>query len=300
MKFFGRQDELFEIMAQATAKRRAETTGGDTPTPGSLAAQPSALRPSPISSGYARRGSEPEPDLLEVDGEAVVVVEDEWEGFLAEGGDALLEGGGEDTEVVGVASGASGVFGRGGFLALRTDTAIVGGILLAGLIATAFLLGRTSGGEADPASAEVAAAAPSEPGPEVEPEPAPTLPASIGPVAAADGPSAAGSSVAAGAARGEETTVAASSPRRVTDGRYSIQVCTTTSRKAADLARWLNEEARSPIFGRSDLEAYARGGSVRIRGFASREEDVLARVKATADPTGGSGTFGDAYYVATR
>jgi hypothetical protein len=64
----------------------------------------------------------------------------------------------------------------------------------------------------------------------------------------------------------------------------------------------LNETPRSPIFGRGDLKAVVtNGGGVRIQGFAQREADVLARVRATSDPTnGGSGTFHDALYTPVR
>jgi hypothetical protein len=63
----------------------------------------------------------------------------------------------------------------------------------------------------------------------------------------------------------------------------------------------LNTDPRSPIIGRNDLEATAKGGSVRIVGFAEREGDLMTRVRATTDPTNrGSDTFHDAYYVAVQ
>ena len=93
------------------------------------------------------------------------------------------------------------------------------------------------------------------------------------------------------------TTLPASAPRSTAQGKYVLVVCTTRPENARKLAKWLNEAPKSPIFGRNDVEAYAtRKGVVRIRGFSSREGQVLGQVKATNDPLGGNGTFHTAYY----
>ncbi|MCW8139875.1 MAG: hypothetical protein KIT58_13335, partial [Planctomycetota bacterium] len=83
-------------------------------------------------------------------------------------------------------------------------------------------------------------------------------------------------------------------------GKFEVRVCTTTPEKAQALSKWLNEAPRSPIFGRGDLQVLVNGGSVKIQGFMQREADVLSRVRATSDPTGGSGTFHDAYFAPVR
>lgn len=217
-------------------------------------------------------GGEAGDDLLEVDGDALVVVDDGWEEAAPPGPERTL--------------------------AIRADTAIVGGLLAGGLLVTAFLMGRTSSAPEAPAErpiTPVVIAAAAEPGP------APAAAAPQGPTGATTLP-------AGAPARGSEATAApagfqAEAPAErpaASPGKFEVRVCTTTPEKAQALSKWLNEAPRSPIFGRGDLQVLVNGGSVKIQGFMQREADVLSRVRATSDPTGGSGTFHDAYFAPVR
>lgn len=242
-------------------------------------------------------------ELVEVDGDALVVLDDGWD---------------EGPE-------------PGRLLALRLDTAVVGGLLVLGLLATAFLVGRTSS-PASPDGVQIVQKAAGEerrvaveavePSMNAERQSSPlqarsaangatttpgSLPAGANP-GAASAPSAGfrpGSAEAAGGGAGGRqpaTEAGAGAPERsAKPGKFEMRVVTTTAEKAAEVARWLNTDPRSPIIGRNDLEATAKGGSVRIVGFAEREGDLMTRVRATTDPTNrGSDTFHDAYYVAVQ
>ncbi|MGE0708788.1 MAG: hypothetical protein AB7N76_21520 [Planctomycetota bacterium] len=302
MGLFRKTDELFELMSKQSGaagrpgpglssshgRRALETTGG-----GGLGrrASGSTFRlPRPVSGG-------PMSDVVEIDGDALIVVDDGWS----------LPGEGE---------------GPGRTFPIRLDTLVVGGLVCTGLLLAAFLYGRTSASPTGAPENEVAAAA-EEPGsqqtePAAKPEEAPKsksqtpAPAPSVPASAAKPSAGASSAVAAGMKKGETpkaTSVTASAPRpqetqkqqpaapqQPVKGSYDLVVCSTSADNAGKLVEWLKTNATSPIFGRADLEPYAKGGSVRIRGFAKREDDVLRRVKATHDPLGGSGTFGDAWY----
>lgn len=299
MKFFGQKDELFEIMAQAAARQRGGAPTGPIPGPAPVAPVPTSSkhgRPSATTSTALARvgiGAGPSPlptpapvvkgplgqnDLIEIDGDALVVIDDEA----------------EIAPPPPVSSDGMRLF------SLRFDTAVVGGVLVAGLLFGSFLLGRSSaGGSTDEKPPEVATV------PDVEidrtqgtqtgtPTGTPTgsVPASV----PREQPGQAGQ----GSAQPPPAQETAVTPRNAVQGTHGIQVCHTSPEKAQGLAKWLNEDPRSPIFGRGDLEASAKGGSVRIAGFARQEAEVLARVQATSDPTGGSGAFRDAYWVTVR
>jgi len=287
MGLFGKNDELFELMSKNRQPAKDLTTSTH-----------SERRTSTTRSWRGAR-KKIGPDVYELDGDPLIVVEDGWlEGF--------------DTEEL----------PSGGFLAVRTDTMVVGGFLVAGLLLGAFLLGRTTEEElqpptiaiVQPVSAEAEAAPASPVGlsgmlpPLSAEQPAPaqqtTTPAQAL-TASFRGNSASTITSEAGASPHEATTVGASAPARDSDaatvdpklGKFVLVVCTTRPQNAVALAKWLNEDAVSPIFGRGDLEAYStRRGVVRISGFGKRERDVLARVRATCDPLGGSGTFHSAYF----
>ncbi len=188
---------------------------------------------------------------------------------------------------------------------------MVGAFLTAGLIAAAFLFGRSSG---DPqAEVKLAVVASEQTALSTATTPAAVAPqlsalvvgaSSTEPVArnvarpgAAPATPAPRAQTPRAAATRQATTVPASARRPVAKGKYLLVVCTTRPKNAVKLAKWLNTAPKSPIFGRGDLEAYfTRKGVVRIRGFAQRETQVLSQVKATNDPLGGSGTFHTAYY----
>lgn len=310
MKFFGQRDELFEIMAQAAARQRGGSPTGPITGPAPVAPVPTSSkhgRPSATTSTALARvgigiGPAPVPgttppvkgplgqnDLIEVDGDALVVIDDEA----------------EIAPPPPVTSDGMRLF------ALRGDTAVVGGVLVAGLLFGSFLLGRST---ASPTSGEVGTEeVATVPDVEVDRRLAQqaaqqaggtgSVPASVpraGQASAADSQPGASQSQTQAQAQGPQGQETAVTPRNATQGTQAIQVCHTSPEKAQGLAKWLNEDPRSPIFGRGDLEASAKGGSVRIAGFARQEAEVLARVQATSDPTGGSGAFRDAYWVAVR
>lgn len=303
MKLFGARDELFEIMAQAAARNRGGSSGGShshpvvgttaTPTPVAPPSSRSARPSATTSAALARAGITAVPqgsaalgrsDLVEVDGEALIVIDDEAE----------------------VAPPPPRTEDGVRLFSLRMDTVVVGGVLVAGLLLGSFLLGRTSaGGSPETGSNEVAVGTP----PDVESNP------QVGVTPSSTG----NTTLPAGApreARGTQPqTQAQPQPQPQTQAQqaqpqaetappakptHAIQVCHTTPEKAQALAKWLNDDPRSPIFGRGDLEATVKGGSVRITGFTRQDTEVLARVQATSDPTGGSGTFGSAYYMVVR
>lgn len=280
MGLFRKSDELFEIMS-----KQGPSGSGPRPDPG----QSGSVRPHrPTSKGFgppfetthgfgrsalfgrAKTG----PDLFEVDGEALVIVEDGFD--IAAGGETK------------------------GF-SIRSDTLVVGALLATGLLVSAFLLGRTSGDEA-PKVAIV-----------VEAEGDETTTASDGDKGEAPGevvlpPANSGTQTAppqqvqapapvqpqTQRRTRQPTTLKASAPAV---GRYELIVASTTPKSATKLAEWFKKNPLSPIFGRSDLQVIAsKRGRVSIRGFQKTEGTVLKRVRATQDPLGGSGSFGDAYF----
>lgn len=302
MGLFKKNDELFEIMSKRRAAGSGKPPGGGSTTDGSSGETTQIRRRlsttsipvrRPTQSGFGPRLSRPsnEPDLFDLDGDALVVVDDGW------------------------AEATNEEQGQGKTFAIRPDTLVVGAFLTAGLIAAAFLFGRSSTGpEAEVKVAVVAT--------EQAPAPSATPPVSVAPspialavgakstepvarsmpkpevptsTQASETPTPA--STPEPSATHQATTVPASSPKAVAKGKYVLVVCTTRPNNAVKLANWLNTAPKSPIFGRGDLEAFfTRKGVVRIRGFAQRETRVLSQVKATNDPLGGSGTFHTAYY----
>jgi hypothetical protein len=299
MGLFRKSDELFELMSKSGSRPGS----GSTSDSGSRA-NPSQSRsgsggrpfasgfgpPFETTKGFGRSNlfgrAKTGPDLFEVDGEALVIVED---GFDLE--TAAAEGKG---------------------FSIRPDTLIVGGLLATGLLISAFLLGRTSGDETPKVativvneSAEDMTEKAQEPAPvAIQPPARSTEPTAQGPVIQ---PPATGAQAIQPPARQETaqrpargaTTVAASA--KVAPGRYELIVASTTPASAKKLADWFKKNALSPIYGRSDLEVIAsRKGRVSIKGFQKTEGTVLKRVRATQDPLGGSGSFSDAYFKRAR
>lgn len=218
-------------------------------------------------------------DLFDIDGDALVVVDDGWnEATAAEGPERTF--------------------------AIRADTAIVGGLLASGLLLTAFLVGRTTTTPEAPDERPIATVTLVQP--TIDPANATSLPASVS-NASAETASAltAGAPTAPPATTGNATSSAPQAgfqppTTAATPGKFELRVVTTTPEKAKALAAWLNGAPRSPIFGRGDLQVVVNGGSVKIQGFMQREPEVFSRVRATSDPTGGSGTFHDAYFAAVK
>ena len=110
------------------------------------------------------------------------------------------------------------------------------------------------------------------------------------------------SSTAASGFSGNAVALPASAPRNTAparnpaNGKFDLLVCYTTPEKGEQLATWLNENPASPLAGHLELQATNKRGSVRIKGFASRDEGIRKKVHETRDPTGGSGTFSDAQW----
>jgi len=178
-----------------------------------------------------------------------------------------------------------------GEINLRKDTLGVIAVVGAVLVLVAFLAGRATV-RAAPAKASPAVKAPilapgvfdatstgATPPPASEAQPA-----TAGPLGAGPGPTAALRSV-----------LPAKPARKVVPGKYELQVVTTTREKAAKVVSHLNEDPASPLAARMDLEAYARGRAVRVRGFAKEDKEIARKVRAMKDPTGG-GNFKGAYF----
>lgn len=322
MKLFRQKDELFELMAKATSKNNPEAAPAiadgtssssrrpkTTPTTRPIA-RPTPVSTTPTSIGGSIGGEVPgasnpvkritttkgarpfgvqSPDsgsfasplggppiqrplgeLIEVEGDALVILDDDWEA-------------------------AAPPSEPGRLLALRLDTAVVGGLLVVGLLATAFLVGRTSSDDVSklPTIVQAPVEASMPDSALTSALPAASIGGSTAPKAGFARPNAA-TPAPSGAA--PAATTPAAPERSAAKGGYEICVVSTKPEKATAVAKWLNENPRSPIFGRTDLEATAsKGGSVKIVGFQKQESDVLTRVRATSDPTGGSGTFHDAF-----
>lgn len=221
-----------------------------------------------------------EDDLFDIDGDALVVVDDGWNETPAAGGPERT-------------------------FAIRADTAIVGGLLASGLLLTAFLVGRTTTSPEAPTERPIPSVTLLQP--TIDPSNTTSLPASVAsnpggqsasaPTAGSQTPPQAGAS---GAGSSAPQAGFQPPPPAPTPGKYEVRVVTTTPDKAKALAAWLNGAPRSPIFGRGDLQVVVNGGSVKIQGFMQREAEVLSRVRATSDPTGGSGTFHDAYFATVK
>ena len=329
MGLFRKSDELFEIMARqkgpragsaagastSEARPRASSTSWDTPRSSSSSASWDAPRPRSSSTSWdaprpaassSWRAPRSKPgggnsDLYELDGDALVLLED----ALAEPEPVIA---GDDAVKT---------------YSVRADTAVVGGILFAALLGAAFLMGRNVGGDAptpsEPTVIRVAAAETPTATRSAQPEQPAAGPSSAQPVPASLPPNTQTSvpasfrasdeeaSAPAAARRNEGTTLAAGSPvsaapkRQAAEGKYVLIVCSTTAENGQKVAGWLNEDAASALANDLSLEAYSTSrGSVRIKGFQERDPEVLARIRATVDPLGGSETFHSAYYVTQR
>lgn len=306
MGLFRKSDELFELMSKSGSRPGSgSSTSGSGSRPG-LSQSRSGSGGRPFASGFGppfettkgfgrsnlfgRPASGP--DLFEVDGEALVIVED---GFDLE---------------------TAGAEGKG--FSIRPDTLIVGGLLATGLLISAFLLGRTSGDETPKVATIVVneSAEDAEQPQEPTQQPAPiVIQPPANPAQPAQGqviqpPVQGGQAVQPPAPQPQTapaprsrtqgaTTLAASA--QVAPGRYELIVASTTPASAKKLAEWFKKNALSPIYGRSDLEVIASSrGRVSIKGFQKTEGTVLKRVRATQDPLGGSGSFSDAYFKRAR
>lgn len=189
-------------------------------------------------------------------------------------------------------------------MSLRKDTVTVLGIVAAVALILSFLAGRATVREAEaltlPASStngaplptgvyDAMAAASQSPPPASTAQPS-QPPASIGAPLSLPAPTA-----------GPAPAPATPAPlREVAKGAWFMQVVSTVPEKAEAVAKFLNEDASSPIAGRADLQAYVSGGkAVKIRGFKDKDDGILNRVHAMKDPTGG-GRFNGALYLKER
>lgn len=272
MGMFRKSDELFEIMSKRKGGNSAPLSN-----------------PSPTTTRRARRFGAPAmswrygrtqqelPDLLEVDGEAVVLVEDGWSDGLVP-----LEEEAPKTYTV------------------RSDTLVVGGFLCLGLLVASFLLGRQASDEPQAAEAKTAevATASAEPGATQNEESAKQT-AKPNPKAKRRT-----TSVPAGfrpAERKAKVKPASTKPsKKLVKGKFVLIICKTTPDNGKKLAEWFNTNTRSPIFGRTGLKATNSRGSVRIHGFKARDARVKSLVRNTYDPLGGPEPFSSAYFIKAR
>jgi hypothetical protein len=81
-----------------------------------------------------------------------------------------------------------------------------------------------------------------------------------------------------------------------------IEVAFLPASGAQALAWYLDSSPRSPLAARPGLEAYATApdkdgiAGLRVRGFAEKDEDFLAKLRATPNPLSG-GPLGGARWV---
>lgn len=269
--FDGSGDSLFEMLSKGR-----ETLSGRKPTPtsGSSAA---TKTPPPTSRNSLQRLDVRRPleklldGILDVDDDPVLVIDDELDPAQAAKEEAEAEESSFKT------------------FALRKDTAVVAGVGLAVLLAIAYFAGRTTtapgtpGNTAKKPDSPIVAAAPAPQVPEKPPQPTVAKKPDV-PAPAPEPP------------RPEEPA------RTVKAGVYELQVVSTTEENAKKVADFLNKSARSPLFGRSDVEAYARPANsngisaVRIRGFEKQDDALLDKIHAMKDPTGGGNFSGATFY----
>ena len=286
MGVFGNSNSLFETLGQSREKVLAQKPR--IPPPGQLAragAKPVPATVSPPSSRFGRGAASSieraVDDLLDMDGDPILVIDDELDVSALTPEDALVDE--PPTKILGV----------------RTDTAVVFAIGLVLVVAIAFFAGRAGHAkpEAETPSVPIGKiAVPPAPKPQaplvapntVEREPAPET-APTAPAAKPETP---------------ETSPEAKPSAPVADGLYEIRVVTTSTAKATDVVKFLNESMLSPIAGKAGLQAYAKkageGAQVRIRGFDKADPGVLESVKTMSDPTGGGGFHDAGYYKLTK
>jgi hypothetical protein len=294
----GSNDSLFEMLTRgrqnlaAMAKKAgaqavdvgvdAAAKGAEAAVKGTASAIRSAIKkPSPASppmgGGLLGLGGRPLErvleGLLEIDEDPVIVVDDELD---------PLEAAKEEREAEERSPWKT--------LSLRQDTAVVAGVALTLLIAIAYFAGRSTkrpeDATAKSAPAGVLPAPPPAPAAESEP---------TRPTASRELPASFPTKPAAAKPANDEAVP----DRQVKDGNYELQVVSTSEEKAKKVVDFLNEDAKSPLFGRSDLQAYVKSGAaVRIRGFEKMDEGVLTKIHAMKDPTGG-GRFSDACFYRT-
>jgi hypothetical protein len=206
-------------------------------------------------------------DLLDVDGDPILVVDDELDV------DAITP---EDADIEEPPS---------KLLGLRADTAVVFGIGLVLVVAIAYFAGRTGkkdGSVAVKDAPEKPSAAFVKPSPNLIPQVQQTQQAAPDPV--------------------DDTQPAPPPPPPPKpvekEGNYEIAVVTTSKDKAEFVAKYFNEDMRSPTYGKGFTAVIRESGNgfqVRIKGFEKQDPSILSEVKEMRDPSGG-GNFKDACY----
>jgi hypothetical protein len=271
--------QAVDVGVDAAAKGAEAAVKGTAAAIRSAVKKPSPVTP-PMGGGLLGLGGRPLErvleGLLEIDEDPVLVVDDEFD---------PLEAAKEEREAEERSPWKT--------LSLRQDTAVVAGVALTLLIAIAYFAGRSTkrpeDATAKSAPAGVLPAPP--PAPAAETEPAHPIASKELPASFPSRPAPTAAAVKPGSDEVPD--------RQVKDGTYELQVVSTSEEKAKKVVDFLNEDAKSPLFGRSDLQAYVRNGSaVRIRGFEKMDDAVLAKIHAMKDPTGG-GRFSDACFYRT-
>jgi hypothetical protein len=259
-------DKNSNSMFETLSKSRAAVLGKPQviPPPGALARPgmklpaPAVKNPPKIPTSVLERAVD---DLLDVDGDPILVVDDELDVSTITPEDAVTDE--PPAQLLGV----------------RADTAVVFGIGLCLVVAIAYFAGRTTTKPGDaPKVAQAMAIKPPAPI-EIKEEKKP----------AAEKP--------AEAAPAEEP---AAPPKPVApEGSYEIHLVTTTDENAAKVIAFFNNDMMSPTYGKG--VAYAKkglaGSQVRIKGFEKEDAAILAAVRAEKDPTNGRpGAFAKAEF----
>jgi hypothetical protein len=283
MPVFGKSsNSLFETLGRSRTeilgKKPVIPPPGTLIRPGQAPPKPAIATTAPrVPSSLIERAVD---ELLEVDGDPILVIDDELDVSAISPEDAVVDE--PPTKILGV----------------RADTAVVFGIGLVLVVAIAFFAGRTGKKEASVASAADAKT----PAAVLRP-PVQVIQQAAAPAAA---PQTGGDPLDAAADDAPLAPAPAPAPAPAKlaappEGKYEIWVVTTSEEKAAKVVSFLNDDMLSPIYGKK-LGAYAkktgRGAQVRIKGFDKADASILDAVKDMRDPSGG-GSFKDAGYHRT-
>ncbi|MBI3724268.1 hypothetical protein HY251_09995 [bacterium] len=276
------RDSLFELLGRS--REKVLSSKPTIPPPGSLqrpgrppcdaAPKPTArFAGAPVSTPVLERLVD---DLLDVDGDPLLVVDDELDVESLTPEDAIVDE--EPVKVLGV----------------RADTAVVFGIGLVLVVAIAYFAGRSNKGRPSSPANESVAKASAEPAPLKAPLQAAAIPAPapVLDVAAEEEP----------AKPAPAAQAAPPPPAPSKDGAFEMHVCTTTEKNATSVVSFLNESMKSPLQARAGLQAYvAKTGTkfqVRIRGFEREDPALLEQIQElhAQIPNVGHAGFPDASY----
>ncbi len=263
-------DKNSNSMFETLSKSRAAVLGKPTvlPPPGTLVrpgmkVAPPAPRPAPkIPTSVLEKAVD---DLLDIDGDPILVVDDELDVSTITPEDAVVDE--PPAQLLGV----------------RADTAVVFAIGLCLVVAIAYFAGRTTTKPGDPAKvAQALQIKPQAPAEAVKPpvqQPIAEKPAET-------------------PAPQEEPAVPAPKPS-APDGTWEMHLVTTSEENAQKVVNYFNNDMMSATYGKgvAYIKKTLGGSQVRIKGFEKDDPAILAAVRAEKDPTNGRpGAFAKAEF----